>query len=81
MELILKDLQDLKPKAQGLENKIKEESSKDDNRDKREENANRGRGGEDDIIHRIKIDPPIFDSILGPKIFSDWMADLNCYFD
>ena len=29
----------------------------------------------------IKIDPPIFDGILAPKIFSDWMATLDFYLD
>ena len=37
--------------------------------------------GEDDIMYWIKIDPPIFDSIFDPIIFSDWMADINYYFD
>jgi len=29
----------------------------------------------------IKIDPPIFNSILDLKIFSNWMAELDNYFD
>jgi len=45
------------------------------------ENTNKSRDGENDIIRRIKIDPPTFDSILSPKIFSDWRANLNYYFD
>jgi len=40
-------------------------------------NTNRRRDGEDDIIPRIMIDPP---DILDPKIFSDWIADLDYYF-
>jgi len=39
------------------------------------------RDGEDDIIRRIKVDPHTFDSILEPKIFSDWVADLDYYFN
>ena len=77
LDLILKELQDLKLKVEVLE--YKKESSRDDNRDKRG-NTNRNRDGKDDIIRRIKIDPPTFDGILNPKIFSDWMANLN-YFD
>ena len=34
-----------------------------------------------DIIHRIKIDPPTFDGIFDPKFFSDWVTDLDYYFN
>jgi len=71
LDLILKKLQDLRLRAWGLENKNKKESSKDDTRDMREKNTNRHRDGEDNIIRRIKIDPPTFDGILDPKIFND----------
>ena len=81
LDLILKELQDLKLRVEGLENKNKEESSRDDSRDRREENINRCGDDEDDIIRRIKIDPPTSDGILHPKNFSDWIADLNYYFD
>ena len=50
LDLILKELQDLKLKVEGLENKNNEENSRDDTRDRREENTNRHRDGEDDII-------------------------------
>ena len=50
LDLILRELQDKKLRVERLENKIKEESSRDDSRDKREENTNRHRNGEDDII-------------------------------
>jgi len=36
LNLILKELQDLKLRVEGLENKNKKESSRDDSRDKRE---------------------------------------------
>ena len=45
------------------------------------ENTSRRRDGEGDIIRRVKIDSLTFDSILNPKIFSDWVANLNYYFD
>jgi len=45
------------------------------------ENIDRRRDGEDDIICRIKINPPTFNEILNSKNFSDWMADLDYYFD
>ena len=51
------------------------ESSKDDTRDRKEESINRHKGGEDDTIGRIKINPLTFNGILGKKIFSDWMAN------
>jgi len=47
----------------------------------REENTNRRRDDEDDIIRRIKIDPFTFDGIFDSNIFSDWMAGLDYYFD
>ena len=78
LDIILKKLQDLKLSVEGLENK---ENSIDDTRDRQVENTNRRRDGEVDIIYRIKIDPPTFDGILDPKIFRDWVADLNYYFD
>ena len=45
------------------------------------ENIDRRRDGEDDVIRRIKIDPPTFKGILDSKIFNDWKADLDYYFD
>ena len=45
------------------------------------ENTDRRRDGEDDIIRRIKIDSPTFDCIFDPKIFIDWVVDLDYYFD
>ena len=66
----------LKPRVDGLENKNREENSRNDTQDRRVENIDRHRDGEDDIIHRIKIDPPILDDILELKIFGDWIADL-----
>jgi len=81
LDLILKELQDLKLKVEGLESKHKEETSRDDLRDDRqEENTNRRKGDKGDIIHRIKIDLPTFDGIHDPKIFS-LTADLDYYFN
>jgi len=37
----------------------------------RRENTNGYKDGKDDIIYRIKIDPPTFDSIFNPNIFSN----------
>ena len=47
----------------------------------RRENTGRRRDGENDIIRRIKIDPPTFNCIFNSKIFSDSIADLDYYFD
>ena len=54
-----------------LANKNKDESFRDDARNRREENTNRRRDGKDDIICKINIDPLTFDSMLDPKFFSD----------
>ena len=40
------------------------------------ENTDRRKDGEDNIIRRIKINPPTFNGILNLKIFSDWITDL-----
>jgi len=50
LDLILKELQDLKFRVEGLENKNKEENTRDDIRDRRVEKIDRYRDGEDDII-------------------------------
>ena len=81
LDLILKELQDLRLRIEGLENKNKEENSRDNTRDKREENTNRRKNEEDDIICRIKINPLTFDGTLDSKIFSDWMTNFDYYFD
>jgi len=36
---------------------------------------------ENDIICKIEIDPPTFDGILDLKIFSDWVANMDYYFN
>ena len=54
-----------------LESKSNEETLDNRNDRRRDENTSRPRTNEDDIIRRIKIDPPTFDGILDPKIFSD----------
>ena len=50
LDLILKELQDLKFRVEGLENKNKKENARDDIRDRRVEKTDRYRDGEDDII-------------------------------
>jgi len=49
LDLILKELQDLKLKVEGLESENKEETSRNDLRDDRRENTNRRRDNKDDI--------------------------------
>jgi len=78
LDLILKELHNLKLRVE-LENK--NESSRDDIGDRIKVNTNGRRDDKNDIIRRIKIDPPRFDDILDPKIFSDEIAYLDYYFD
>jgi len=68
LDLILRELQDLKLRVEGLENKNIRENSRDDTRDRRVKNTDRRRDGEDDIISKIKIDPPTFNGIIDLKI-------------
>jgi len=64
-----------------LESKSNEETLENHNDRRRDESTSKTRINEDDIIRKIKIDPPTFNGILNPKIFSNWMADLDYYFD
>nr|CAD1833634.1 unnamed protein product [Ananas comosus var. bracteatus] len=34
-----------------------------------------------DIIHKVKVDAPSFDGKLNPKAFTDWLVDMEQYFD
>ena len=81
LDLIFRELQYLKLRVEGLKNKNIGENSRDDTQDRRVENTDRRRDGENEIIRRIKIDPPTINGILDPKIFSDWISDLDYYFD
>ncbi|KAK8954863.1 hypothetical protein KSP39_PZI002830 [Platanthera zijinensis] len=36
---------------------------------------------EDDLIRRLRIDAPTFDGHLDPKAFSDWLMDMDHFFD
>jgi len=79
--LIFKKLQDLKLSVDGLESKSNERTLENRNDRRRDDIISRARINEDDIICRIKIDSPTFNDILNPKIFSDWMKNLDYYFD
>jgi len=80
LNLILKELRDLKLRVNGLESKSNERTLENRNDKWRDESISRSKISEDDIIHRIKKDPPTIDDIIDPKIFSYWMPDLNYYF-
>jgi len=78
LDLILKELQDLKLRVDRLKSKSNERTL--DNRKIRRENYNDRRRGEstnrprinkNNIICRIKMDPLTFDGILNSKIFND----------
>ena len=66
LDLILKELKDLKLRIEVLENKKK--SSRDDNQDEERRTLINVGMTKIDIICTIKIDPLTFDSILDPKI-------------
>jgi len=36
---------------------------------------------DDEIVRRIKVNPPIFEGVHDPKVLSDWLADMDYYFD
>ena len=64
-----------------MKSKSNEKTLESRNDRRMDESTNKLRINEDDIFCRIKIDPPTFDGILDPKFFSDWMTDLDYYFD
>jgi len=74
IDLILKELQDLKLRVDGLESKSNEKILENHNDRRRDESTSRPRINEDDILHRIKINPLTFDNIFDPKVFSDWVV-------
>ena len=39
------------------------------------------RNDDDEIVRRIKVDSPTFDGAHDPMIFSDWLADIDYYFN
>ena len=57
LDLILREFQDLKLRVEGLGNKNTGENSRDEAWGMGGKNISRRRDGEDDIIHRINIDP------------------------
>jgi len=70
LDLILKELQDLKLRVDRLESKSKEKTLKNreihrenHNNRRRDESTSRPRINKDDIICKIKIDPLTFDGI------------------
>ncbi|PKA46485.1 hypothetical protein AXF42_Ash012618 [Apostasia shenzhenica] len=34
-----------------------------------------------DLTRRVKVDPPTFDGRLDPKVFADWVIDMDQFFD
>jgi len=81
LDIILKELQNLKVRVDRLKSKSNEKILENCNNRRRDESTCRPRISKDDIICRIKIDPLTFDGIIDPKFFIDWMINLDCYFD
>ena len=81
LDLILKELQNLKLRVHELKSKFNEKALENRNDKIREDSTSRPRNNEYSIIHKIKIDPPTFNGILDPKLFSDWVAYVDYYFD
>ena len=64
-----------------MESKSNETTLKNRNDRRKDESTSKPRNNEDDIIRRIKIDLLTFGGILDTKFFSDWMTDLDQYYD
>jgi len=82
------EMQDNQLKIEKLENKSNEEitggrgPNRENHKDETwDESNSRLRDDDDEIVCRIKIEPPTFDGVYDPKVFSDWLADMNYYFD
>jgi len=50
-------------------------------RDEYESSAHDWRARKEEIARRFKIDGPKFDGYCDPSVFSNWLADMECYFD
>ena len=81
LDLILKELNNLKFRVDGLKNKSNERTLENRNDRRKDERNSRSKINEDDIILKIKIDSFTFDGIFDLKLFSDWIADLDYFFD
>jgi len=81
LDLILKEIQDQKFRVNRLESKSNKRTLENRNDRRRDESTDWPKINEDDIIRRTKIDTPTFNSILDVKNFSDWITDLDYYFD
>jgi len=73
-------MQDNKLKIEKLENNPNEEITS-GRRANRENRNYMPRDDNDEIVCRIKVDPSTFDDVHNPKVFSDWLADMDYYFD
>jgi len=80
-------MQDNQLKIERLEKNSNEETTggcrtdkKNDN-DRRDERVHMPRDDDDEIVCRIKEDLPTFDDVHDPKVFSDWLVDMDYYFD
>jgi len=76
MQSIKLEMQDNQLKIKKLENNPNEETSgrrinRENRNDKRNESIHMPRDDDDEIVRRIKVDPPTFDGVHEPNIFSD----------
>lgn len=39
------------------------------------------RDPDEDVMKRVKVDTPSFDGRRDPKVFLDWISDMNFYFE
>jgi len=80
------EIQDNQLKIQRLVNKPNEKTdgrgpNKENHSDRRDKTIHRPRDDDNEFVHRIKVDPPPFDGVHDPKDFSNWLADIDYYFD
>ena len=77
LDLILRKLQNLKLKVEGLGERQKGESRDDLRDDRGEENTNRRRDDKYAIICQSNIDLPTINDIYDPNFFTDRMTELD----
>ena len=85
--LLFKEFQEVKFRSDKVKQQLNEEATDDyrscrnDSNERRDGSTYRHRDDDDDITHRVKVEAPTFFGVHDPRIFSDWLVEMDYYFD
>jgi len=86
IDLLLTEFQEVELRLDRVTKQLNEEAADDrricrnDNNGRRDRSTNR-HTDDDDITHRIKVEAPTFNGVHDSRVFSDWLANMDYYFD